>query len=619
MPRALKVLLVEDSVDDALLTLRWLARAGFEVESRRVDAAEGLTAALEEVRWDLVLTDVVVPDFGGLEALAIVHRHDPETPVVVVSGAVGEEQAAALMRAGARDFVHKRNLSRLGPVVERELGEAEVRRERRRAQEALARSEARHRGLLESLPVGVYRAARGGSILSANPALLAMLGYESEAQLAAVPWREHPVDVEAALQVALESRSGIAERELEVRRRDGSTFWALVRVRGTCGPDGQIEYVDGTLLDRTRQRALETALKHGKEEWERTFDAVRELIVITDPLLNVIRVNQAVAERLQASPRDVVPRYWGDLIGERLPPVNLQRLLEARRRGGSIDYDYESELLGGQFRFSATPRLDEKGVVVGAVHVGRDVTIQRQIEELLRRQTAVDQAEHIFRTFRHEVGNALNTLKTALSVLRESHTRFGPEQRESYLTRCLESLRIAETLLAALRTYQTLDHTELRRLDVAALLREKADLLFGTARSRGIACVLTVPDDGPVGILVDPDALVRVLLNLLDNAIAATAGRDGGRIELSCRTQAGSTLVEVADNGSGVPVADLPHVFSPLFTRKPDGTGMGLAIVQKLMLRMNGVAHLSSEPGQGTVVELRFPQPWPAAPERPPG
>jgi signal transduction histidine kinase len=105
----------------------------------------------------------------------------------------------------------------------------------------------------------------------------------------------------------------------------------------------------------------------------------------------------------------------------------------------------------------------------------------------------------------------------------------------------------------------------------------------------------------------DPDALLRVLLNLVDNAAAASAGAQSPRIVLRVATRLGMGILELTDNGQGIAEEALPSVFAPLFTTKRDGSGLGLAIVQKLMLKMGGLATIRSTPGESTTVELRWP------------
>ena len=138
--RPLRVLIIEDVEDDALIVLRELRRGGFAPTSRRVDDAAGLAAALAE-RWDLALCDFGLPGFSAHDALAQVRAADPDLPFIIVSGTIGEESAVEAMRAGAADFVLKDRLGRLVPAIDRELREAANRAELRRAEDALRRAE----------------------------------------------------------------------------------------------------------------------------------------------------------------------------------------------------------------------------------------------------------------------------------------------------------------------------------------------------------------------------------------------------------------------------------------------------------------------------------------------
>lgn len=142
MTRPLRVLIVDDSETDAALLLRHLRRGGYEVTSTRVDTAEGLRGALAGEAWDIVLCDYNMPTFDAPRALAVVAEHGADLPVIVVSGAVGEDAAVDCMRRGAQDYVVKDRLARLLPAVERELAEAASRAERRVLAERLAKSEA---------------------------------------------------------------------------------------------------------------------------------------------------------------------------------------------------------------------------------------------------------------------------------------------------------------------------------------------------------------------------------------------------------------------------------------------------------------------------------------------
>ncbi len=137
MGKPLRVLIVEDSVDDAHLLLRELSRGGFKPAHERVEDAEGMSAALGNGTWDAILCDYSLPKFSVDAALALVKNAGFDLPFIVVSGVVGEEKAVALMKAGAHDFVLKGNLARLVPAIEREMADARVRLERQRAEQRL--------------------------------------------------------------------------------------------------------------------------------------------------------------------------------------------------------------------------------------------------------------------------------------------------------------------------------------------------------------------------------------------------------------------------------------------------------------------------------------------------
>jgi len=179
----LRVLFVEDSENDVLLTVRELKRAGYDVSFRKVDTSEEMKNALSNEEWDIILSDYVMPHFTAAEALTILKETGLDIPFIIVSGAIGEQTAVELMKAGAHDFVIKDNLAKLGPVVQRELRDAETRRERKQAQERLKESEERYRLLFQNSPNVIAQVDSEGKFLIANMAMIRSLGFSSEKEI----------------------------------------------------------------------------------------------------------------------------------------------------------------------------------------------------------------------------------------------------------------------------------------------------------------------------------------------------------------------------------------------------------------------------------------------------
>ena len=133
MSRQLKVLLVEDSEDDAALLTRELKKSGIQPLVQRVETEEAMKKALAKQEWDVVIADYVLPCFSGLDAVKVLKKTGKDLPFIIVSGKIGEDTAVETMKAGAHDYIMKGNLARLLPAIEREMEEAKVRQKRREA------------------------------------------------------------------------------------------------------------------------------------------------------------------------------------------------------------------------------------------------------------------------------------------------------------------------------------------------------------------------------------------------------------------------------------------------------------------------------------------------------
>ena len=176
----IRVLIVEDSEDDALLIIRELKKNGYSPVSERVETAAAMRRALQDKTWDIVLSDYKMPHFSGTAAIALLKETTIDIPLIIVSGSIGEEMAVECMRLGAQDYIMKDSLPRLCPAITRELEEADSRRKRRQAEEALRQSEEKYRIILENIEDGYYEVDLAGNFTFFNESTCLLLGYSPE-------------------------------------------------------------------------------------------------------------------------------------------------------------------------------------------------------------------------------------------------------------------------------------------------------------------------------------------------------------------------------------------------------------------------------------------------------
>jgi PAS domain S-box-containing protein len=265
--RRLRLLIVEDSEDDAILDAIALEDAGFFVNWRRVEEREQMERALAEGQWDLVLCDHALPrfdSFGALAALSAAGRGD--IPLIVVSGAIGEETAAAVIREGAADFVRKDNLVRLAMVTETVMRAARDRR-------AATRAEARFRSAFDDAAFGsalVELGRGGGSLLRVNRSLCESTTLEratlERMRLQALVHEGDWPALERALEDAAEGGRAVYRTELRLRDPVGKAKWFLFSLSAVRAPANERPYAVAHFIDINARKLTEQALKLSHEQ-----------------------------------------------------------------------------------------------------------------------------------------------------------------------------------------------------------------------------------------------------------------------------------------------------------------------------------------------------------------
>ncbi len=308
MAKPLAVLIVEDMESDAQLIARLLTKAGYAIAFERVETVEQMRAALEKQAWEIVISDFRMPELDGYGALNLLQETGLDIPFIVVSGTMGEETAVEMMKAGAHDYVMKGNLPRLIPAVERELIQAEVRRERQRAQETLRESEIKFRQTFDISPVGIVMVGLDKRFIRCNPAFAQYLGYGTEELVGkligdvTLPEDSH---IGMAEMMAI-MKGEIAQAQVHKRylRKDGQVVWGEVTISLIRDSEGRAQYFLAIIQDVTRRKQAEDALRESEDKFKYVFEHASVGKSITLPT-GEISVNQAMCDMLGYSQEEI--------------------------------------------------------------------------------------------------------------------------------------------------------------------------------------------------------------------------------------------------------------------------------------------------------------------------
>lgn len=253
---SLRVLMVEDSEVDALVLVRYLQTNGYQPHYLRVWSQAAMAAALEQEQWEVILCDYQIPGFGFQPALDLVKRKRLDVPFIVVSGAIGEEVAVDLMKAGAHDFIFKGRLSRLIPAIERERREAQARRERALAQEKLTYLAA----IVDSAEEAIIGQCMEGSITTWNAGAARLYGYSAAEALGQPALMIVPPALQQearGLLRKLQNAGCVEQLETTRTRKDGAEVHVSLTMSAIRDGTGRIIGASSIAYDITERKRIE--------------------------------------------------------------------------------------------------------------------------------------------------------------------------------------------------------------------------------------------------------------------------------------------------------------------------------------------------------------------------
>lgn len=394
MGTPLRVLIVEESEDEAQRLVRQLQQTGYDPHFERVESRAALEAALTRP-WDLILTDWTLPRFSALEALGLVRQVGLDSPLIIVAAPIGEEAVVTVLQAGAQDFVSRDNLGRLGPTVERALREVSERRLRRRAEEALLRSEERNRRIVETANEGIAVLDGRARIAYANQRLAALLGYSVDEMVgrSIFDFLGTPGERAEAERVwARRQPEGNWRCELRLCRKEGSELWVLLSASSFHRHAEDLGDTLCMVADITDLKRAEAELQDAKALYqclaEETLAGVYMVRDGSAPYFAY--VNRRFAELFGYRPEELIGRS----VLNSVAPISrevVEESLQRRLQGQTESFHYELQGVCKDGRSIDVEVLDTcveyagERVVLGTL---LDITDRKRAEERTRRQQA---------------------------------------------------------------------------------------------------------------------------------------------------------------------------------------------------------------------------------------
>jgi PAS domain S-box-containing protein len=396
----LRALIVEDSKNDAALLVRYLTKAGYEVESTVVKTSQEMAAALAHDDWDVILSDFSMPQFTGIEALSVARETGFDLPFIIISGTIGEDVAVEAMRLGADDYLLKGHLSRLSAAIQRELENAAGRRARKLTEAALRRSETSLARAQRIAQIGSWDWDVQHDQFHRSDETFRIFGLKAgplSGTIADFMTGIHEQDrsrVQAAMDAAL---AGTNPYRLEHRilRPDGIERTVLGIGEVSWDESGRPAWFRGTVQDISERKHQETAVRDLTGQIERqarifdtTLSSIIDFAYILDPDSRFVYANQALLDLWGLTFDEAVGKNFYELNYPTELAAHLQQQVDQVFATGEQLRDetpYASPTgAGGYYEYIYNPVFAADGSVEAIAGSTRDVTLRKQAEENLK-------------------------------------------------------------------------------------------------------------------------------------------------------------------------------------------------------------------------------------------
>lgn len=345
MAQHIRVLHLEDSIDDALIIENELRKGGFDPEILRVDQKEPFQNALVTKKWDIILSDYNLPyDWNGLDALDLWIQLKSEIPYIFISGTLGEDKAVEAMKKGANDYLVKSNLMRLAPAIQREMREAAVRRERKYAQDALRENEERFKAFMDNTPALVFIKDTDGRYLFVNKMWEVMFGKLEQDIQGKTDFDIWSHEIAEAMQthdkkvftnkITLEVVESLPAADGKLRE--------FITIKFPLKIGDRERFIAGVKIDITERRELENIVKLSEAKYQIIFDSSGTAILLIDEDSTVSLINNNFEKISGYSKHEVEGRMkWTSFVVEDDLPRMMEYHVKRRIDPESVPKNYE--------------------------------------------------------------------------------------------------------------------------------------------------------------------------------------------------------------------------------------------------------------------------------------
>jgi len=454
-----------------------------------------------------------------------------------------------------------------------------------------------------------------GRIEAFNPAAERLFGY-TEAEVAGrnvsllmpPPYRdEHDGYLERYLATGEPHIIGTGRR-VSGRRKDGSTFPLHLTV-GEADVDGERKFT-GIIHDLTEQVALEERMRASEARWRSVVESAVDGIVVIDSRGTIEAFNPAAERLFGYTEADVLGKNVNvlmpspyheehDAYMQRYLTTGEKRIIGIGREVTGLRHDgttFPVHLSVGEMSVNGERKF------TGILH---DLSARIRMEEKLREQNAMARLGEMAAVIAHEVKNPLAGVRGAIQVI---GGRLPKDSRDaSVVKEILTRIDALNELMKDLLLFARPPQPHPAAVDLGTLIRTTADLLGADPALKGVA--ISVSGESPT-VEADPELLKIVFHNLLVNGAHAMQGQ--GRIDVTLHGVDGHCHISVQDTGPGIASGVLEKIFTPFFTTKARGTGLGLPTAKRIIEAHNGTISIQSPPGRGTIVDVELPLSAPA-------